>query len=734
MKRFAAFLALLLCAFSATGYAAASNKTGPLAAIKTYRDIPGVTGEEISAIEALKAARHRFSYGALYSAEAFILPSGFYGGFTAQFCELLSELFGIRFVLELYDRDELLDRLDSRAADFTGELTPTEERKQRYAMTLPIAQRSLRLFTSADSDKIRTEVDVKGCKIGNFTDAATVDSIRKAYPGVPFVQVDIDQYEKGVRMILLGEIDAFVIEAAADPAFEAYAVVVRSFPFFPLAYNAVAMATANPALAPVISVVNKYLAAGGIDKLYELYQEGDVEYTKYKLRRSFTKEEEDYVDGLQERRAAIGVGFEYDNYPVSFYNRAERAFQGIAADVLAEIGKLTGMRFEVATTKDTTWPEIFEKIKAGEIHMVAQLLRSEARREHFIWSAAPYARSYYAIISRTEYPNLAAYQVARTPVGVVKQSGYADIYRETFPNNNNLKEYDTFEECLAALDKGEVDLLMASAHMLLAQTNYREKSGLKMNIKLGAPMDSYFGFHKDNAVLCSVIDKAQQYVKTDEIEARWTSRVFDYSKKLADNLSVYVSVLGAILIITAFLLVKNVMLSRQLKEIASKDGLTGIFNRRYFLELGVLLLERSLRTGEASFIILFDLDRFKAINDNYGHQAGDAVLKETARRVQAIIRPYDIFGRYGGEEFIILMPGINTADVLHAVERIRLDLHKAPVLFKDSAIPVSASFGIACAAPMRDMDTAISYADKALYQAKNAGGNEVVFYRHGDCA
>jgi diguanylate cyclase (GGDEF)-like protein len=130
-------------------------------------------------------------------------------------------------------------------------------------------------------------------------------------------------------------------------------------------------------------------------------------------------------------------------------------------------------------------------------------------------------------------------------------------------------------------------------------------------------------------------------------------------------------------------------------------------------------------------VVIFDLDHFKAVNDTYGHQAGDEVLRETARRVKNTIRPYDIFARYGGEEFIILitdMEGIDRTNVINAVERIRTEICNTPVKFENTEISVSSSFGIAYAAPKTDMNTATKRADEALYQAKNQGRNRVVFY------
>ena len=142
-----------------------------------------------------------------------------------------------------------------------------------------------------------------------------------------------------------------------------------------------------------------------------------------------------------------------------------------------------------------------------------------------------------------------------------------------------------------------------------------------------------------------------------------------------------------------------------------------------------------MRTGTNCFIILFDLDRFKNTNDTYGHQAGDQVLKETARRVKSVIRPYDIFARYGGEEFTIFMTAtdeITKENIVSAVERCRIAICETPVIYNNLQIPVSASFGISYAAPRYEMEIAATQADIALYQAKNEGRNRVVFYNDDD--
>jgi len=282
------------------------------------------------------------------------------------------------------------------------------------------------------------------------------------------------------------------------------------------------------------------------------------------------------------------------------------------------------------------------------------------------------------------------------------------------------------------VETGEIDLFMGSEFNLLAQTNYREKSGFKINIKLNQPMDSNFGFPKSERVLCSIIDKAQTFIQTEEIEINWTGKLFDYSKKLSEQrtfyLTVFIVIMFFVLIILVIVLVKNVRLGKKLKEMASHDALTDIFNRRYFMKQAAIQIARSMRLGNECFVSIFDLDHFKSVNDKHGHLAGDKVLNEVARRVTKTIRPYDLFGRYGGEEFILLVLDIDKSNVLNAIERIRQGICKTPIEFEGKGIPISASFGIACIPQGGDLTMAIKYADEALYQAKKTGRNKSVFY------
>ncbi|MCL2005438.1 MAG: sensor domain-containing diguanylate cyclase [Planctomycetaceae bacterium] len=165
----------------------------------------------------------------------------------------------------------------------------------------------------------------------------------------------------------------------------------------------------------------------------------------------------------------------------------------------------------------------------------------------------------------------------------------------------------------------------------------------------------------------------------------------------------------------------------ELEHMAKNDSLTGIHNRRFFMEISEQSLSKAVRNEEECYIIIFDIDRFKSVNDTHGHYAGDQVLVEVASRIKRHIRPYDHFARYGGEEFIVFVSDVGLDDIGIVAERLRLCLCESKFVFGKLRLSVSASFGVA-RIEGTSIESAIKKADIALYQAKEAGRNRIVLY------
>ena len=172
-----------------------------------------------------------------------------------------------------------------------------------------------------------------------------------------------------------------------------------------------------------------------------------------------------------------------------------------------------------------------------------------------------------------------------------------------------------------------------------------------------------------------------------------------------------------------------------LGEQATHDSLTGLWNHGAILDILVRELARSQRTDKPLGLVMVDLDHFKQVNDTYGHLAGDAVLREAARRMRSLVRPYDEIGRYGGEEFLVVVPECDSSGALKQAERLLGGLQGAAVPAPAGAIPVTASVGVVACDHPKELAALcpaeegamllLRAADIALYRAKAAGRNRV---------
>jgi diguanylate cyclase (GGDEF)-like protein len=217
------------------------------------------------------------------------------------------------------------------------------------------------------------------------------------------------------------------------------------------------------------------------------------------------------------------------------------------------------------------------------------------------------------------------------------------------------------------------------------------------------------------------------------LNAEWYLRIFPVRLWYSYPENIALIIAGFCISLIVFFVMQNNYHLKTMQHVfelmAITDPLTGIFNRRHFLEIVRINIEKARRHEENCFFIMFDIDRFKQINDTYGHQIGDKVLMDITARIKADIRPYDLFARYGGEEFIIFTSGISKEKVCEMTERLRVSLCSRKFEYDEISFSSSASFGIA---HMNDynLDKAIKQSDDALYAAKRNGRNCVVYWEN----
>jgi diguanylate cyclase (GGDEF)-like protein len=170
--------------------------------------------------------------------------------------------------------------------------------------------------------------------------------------------------------------------------------------------------------------------------------------------------------------------------------------------------------------------------------------------------------------------------------------------------------------------------------------------------------------------------------------------------------------------------VRNAQLFQEVRENSLRDGLTGCFNRTHALEEIDTELRRARRSQMPVSLIMFDIDHFKDVNDRYGHLCGDTVLAAVGAKMREVLRGSDLKCRYGGEEFLVLLPETPLEGAKRVADTLRRELSELPITWKDESLSVTASFGVSVAMPAEiDVQAIIGRADAALYRAKDQGRN-----------
>jgi len=522
---------LILSCITWTGCSPKQKKDNATITFTSFRDVPGITAEEINAVDELRRKYGSFTYGMLVSTETFHDVHGDIKGFTPLFCEWLTELFEIPFIPQIREWDDLMPTL---TADFTGELTPTEKRKTElgYLFTEAIAERAAKYFRIPDSPPRWEILKTRPLRLafleGSSTAVAAITKLTET--SIPHEVFYFNDYADAYKMLESNEVDAVLDEMVSETAFDEFGGVVAE-DFFPLIYEPVALATQNPELAPIISIIQKVLKNGGRNHLADIYEQGMKEYSRHRLFLQLNEQELKY---LKEHKAVKYLA-EYDNYPLSFFNINEQQWQGIAFDILDEISNLTGLTFEPIHKPDVSFSDLMKMLETGEGSMLSELIRTTQREGRFLWPKNDTSADNYVAISLDKPLNVNIHRIMLLKVGVQTDTAYSDLFSAWFPNHPNVIEYDDTDTAFAGLEKGEVDILMYSMRNLLTATHYHERPWFKACIVFDYTFGSTFGFNINEKILCSIVDKSMSKIDCEAVEQRWMRKTFDYRSKVAKS-------------------------------------------------------------------------------------------------------------------------------------------------------------------------------------------------------
>lgn len=401
---------------------------------------------------------------------------------------------------------------------------------------------------------------------------------------------------------------------------------------------------------------------------------------------------------------------------------------GMAADFIKELELILEIPIELYPT--LSWAESMTAVEMRRCDILS-LANETADRKLFLNFTRPYITSAVVIVAREEVVFVDGLSALRgKTLGLVKGYSYETWVRANYPDID-VVYVNSAEDALKKVSNGQVDAMIDPVFVVYQLIQELGLSNLKIVGQTELKNRLSIAVRSDEPLLLDAFQSGLDAIsleRKNEILQRWhTVRVelgFDYT-----ILWRAIPVVLAVILLFFYHSYRTSHFNRilaeknaQLERISKQDYLTQVFNRVMLDEKLSSEASRAARYGRAFSLIFMDLDYFKRVNDQFGHQVGDQVLKDFASVVNSSIRETDLFGRWGGEEFLLLCPETNLEDAALLAEKLRLAIQQQRL--PDDA-SITASFGVAQLLLGETVEQLVKRADDALYLAKNKGRNQV---------
>ncbi|MDG6773770.1 diguanylate cyclase [Thiomicrorhabdus sp. ZW0627] len=475
-------------------------------------------------------------------------------------------------------------------------------------------------------------------------------------------------------------------------------------------------------------IQNLFKKHGLIDKTFPL---SEGVYRPQKTSTTFSRKEMEWILHHPVVKVAIDSAWE----PIEFVDKKGH-FSGISAGYLNYLSQSTGITFQPA--KNLSWSEAVHKMKTGELDMYSAVVKTADRTQYTNYTE-PYLKFPMVIATQRGEPFIADMaKLKGKTVAAVKDYASHEKLNRLYPEIPLLL-VDTAQDGIEAVSKGKayayVDNVAAISHIIKTQ----HFTNIQISGETPFRADLAMAVRKDWPELQSILQKTLNSMD-EETRNHLTDPWLQVAYKKEIEWKAFASILGPIILILIIISLYTRRLSQlnrdlvctqhdltesnqKLETLSTTDHLTGIFNRSHLDQVLTNESQRSNRHRYPLSMILIDLDDFKKINDTYGHLTGDDILIQSSEWIQSSIRETDTFGRWGGEEFLIICPDTTLDQATVLAEKIRQGI--AEQLFTEN-IKQTLSIGVSQYKSYEPINKWISRTDEALYKAKHQGKNQVV--------
>lgn len=482
--------------------------------------------------------------------------------------------------------------------------------------------------------------------------------------------------------------------------------------------------------------INKLEKIYNVYKLLGLVQNEinlkNIIYNEYSIDVELTDKEKKYLENKKEITICIDPNW----MPFESFD-ANGNYVGMSADYFKIIEKNLATKFEVIKTK--TWSESVEAAKSRKCDIMSLVMKTPQRLKYLNFTT-PYLKIPLVITTKLDVPFINSIEdLNNEKVGIPKGYAFLELLRNKYPNLN-IVEVKDIDDGLDKVNHGDIFAYIGT----LASVGYKFQTKYSGELKIAGKIEEKWelgiGVRNDDAILLNIMQKSINSITQDgqrDILNKWISIKYekgtDYS--LVWKILAFFSFVSILFIYwNNRLRVANKKLEElneelyktqlELEKIAVTDKLTNLYNRHKLDKVLETEKKRADRYNSTFGVIILDIDHFKTINDTFGHYTGDVVISGIASILLSHSRETDVIGRWGGEEFLIVIPQTNKDELIKFAELLKEAIKRNDFGIKHT---VSASFGASLYKKNESIEKVVSKADNALYISKNSGRDRVSF-------
>ncbi len=652
--------------------------------------------------------------------------NGIAKGYSIDYMNLIANKLALRVEYIPGIWDDFLNMLENNQLDLMLNVLKSKEREERFLFSdLPYLLLSPAMITRIGERDYHSFSEIDGKTIALVKGYHSYDRVKRDYPNVKIFPTDntLEMIKAvankdadlayGLKDVLEYNINKHLISNLKI----SNNIDDEKFGFY-ITFN-----KENKILKSIIHKAEKLISNSELEELNQKWFNKIVQTQFNGKNFLFSKDEVDYLD----KKKNISICVDPNFLPYEKITK-EGKYVGIISDIIKQLSQNTNIKFELNVTK--SWNESFEMVKNKECDILPFAVQTNSREAFFNFTQ-PYLKFPIVVATKdSEFFINSLKDIENEKIGLIKDYALVEILKYKYPNIN-IVEVENTKEGLDKVNKKEIYAFVDSLPSITYARQKNNIQDIRIAGKISEDLLARIAVRNDEQILLNILNKSINSLKDEEkdrITAKWITIVKEKQFNSELLIQIISSIVFIFVVIVIFLVYRSNLklnsLNKKLEKLSQTDKLTSIFNRTKLDSILEKELNVFKRYKEPLSLIIADIDFFKNINDTYGHTTGDIILKEFSQILSKNIRETDYIGRWGGEEFLIILPKAKENNALITAENLRVAVEN---FHFHHNIRITASFGVYECKEV-DPTKCISKADKALYKAKNSNRNCVKAY------